>query len=184
MRWRHPNLLWKDPARQWRVRIPCWRRVTLSRPPCHYNRRSLYVIMRFAFQICTRNIVALIARRISRAYVSNASSVPNSTFACRWVDRSDDHFESRDTLSRLPFFIFFHCLVLFFSHAMFFPLLFIKYLFFFFFYISYIFSIVFAFAFVLLCFHFSPISSLSLLSFTLFVNLWMRLMTKDLVLSS
>jgi len=149
-----------------------WRRATLSRPPCHYNRRSLYVIMRFAFQICTRNIVALIARRISRAYVSNASSVPNSTFACRWVDRSDDHFESRDTSP--PFFSFFF-FVLFFSHAMFFPLLFIKYLFFF--YISYILSIyiVFAFAFVLLCFHFVCVSPLFLpypfSLFTLFENL-------------
>ena len=165
MRWRHPNLLWKDPARQWRVRIPCWRRATLSRPPCHYNRRSLYVIMRFAFQICTRNIVALIARRISRAYVSNASSVPNSTFACRWVDRSDDHFESRDTSP--PFFsffsLFFFSLMLCFSPSFLLNIYFFSIFLIYFRYISY--SLLRLFFCVFILYVFSPISSLSLLSF-------------------
>lgn len=59
---------------------------------------SWYIVMRFAFQICMRNTTAPIARRTSRACASSASSAPISTFACRWVDRSDDHFGSRDRL--------------------------------------------------------------------------------------
>lgn len=67
---------------------------------------SLYIVMCFALQICTPSTIAPIARKTSRAYVSSASSAPNSTFACRWVDRSDDHFESRDSLaSPFPRFI-------------------------------------------------------------------------------
>lgn len=81
----------------------CVFRVGVERParsPLAVVSPSLYyIVMPFAFQICTRSTTAPIARRISRAYVSSASSAPNSTFACRWVDRSDDHFVSRDSLA-------------------------------------------------------------------------------------
>lgn len=82
-----------------------------SDPPVHPMPSSpslYYIVMPFAFQICMRNTTAPIARRISRAYVSSASSAPNSTFACRWVDRSDDHFGSRDSFASpfpLSFFV-------------------------------------------------------------------------------
>lgn len=78
--------------------------------PFYHYRWSLYIVMRIAFQICTPSTTAPIARMTSRGYASNASSAPNSTFACRWVNRSDSHFESRDSLASLflsstfPFF--------------------------------------------------------------------------------
>ena len=140
-------------------------------PPRHYNRRFLYVIMRFAFQICMRNIAALIARRTSRAYVSSASSVPNSTFACRWVDRSDDHFESRDSLASLfSFFSAFPLPCSFSSHARFFSPPFLNILFFL--YFLYTFDHI-RFCVCSFVFHvcFSPISPLSFFSCTLFTNL-------------
>lgn len=129
MRWRHPDHSRRIFVKQkWRVRNPRFThrrwRCRRATPP-DYHRVYLDLL---TFQIYTRSTTAPIARRTLRAYVSSASNVPNSTFACRWVEHIRtlilDHvissFSLCDPLLSLLFFLsLLPCLFIFFFFRLF-----------------------------------------------------------------